>query len=390
MTLNCRISLRAFDVPVPRKVARRVSGSLIIVLIIVVWLFVLAPLLLRGQKPIRKAGEAFDDTRVLYEGGSGRLLGSMRRRPKLPQVSNQSEDIDDYEEVPAEDVLLDDARPARPFLGMFTRREVADDEPAEIIDGAVVHELAAVSDTVEEPVDEVDDFYYDDDYDDGEATYAYDDSYTSPADLMYPDDAVVEVLEDEPVDDDTALEAVDEDLSDEDKDLTDEEIEFAESRRGRGGYDPVADAEHSTTRYQRRQRTLLGLVALVVVTLVAGFLLGGWAWALPGVAALATAVYLAALRTQTRQEEALRRRRIQQLRRARLGVRSVVDEELSIPRNLRRPGALVLELDDESPDFAYLPVTEAHFDEELDSAPARRRPFRRPDNHGGHDSRRVG
>ncbi|GAB2506515.1 hypothetical protein CATRI_03660 [Corynebacterium atrinae] len=343
------------------------SGSLIIVLIIVVWLFVLAPLLLRGQKPIRKAGEAFDDTRVLYEGGSGRLLGSIRRRPKLPQVSEHTgESSEDYEEVPAEDVLLDDARPSRPFLGMFTRRDSADEEPG-IIDGAVVHELEAVPDSVEEPVEE-DEFYYDED----DTTYAYDDSYTAPADLMYPDDTVVEVLDEEPVDEDAEFE-----VGAEENDLTDEEIEFAESRRGRGGYDPVADAEHSTTRYQRRQRTLIGLIAAVVVTLVLGFFLGGWAWALPSAAALVTAVYLVALRTQTRQEEALRRRRIQQLRRARLGVRNVADEELSIPRNLRRPGAVVLELDDESPDFEYLPVAEAHFEEDIDVTPARRRPFRR-------------
>ena len=38
------------------------SGIVLIGLIVVVWLVVLAPLLLRGQKPIRKAGEAFDET----------------------------------------------------------------------------------------------------------------------------------------------------------------------------------------------------------------------------------------------------------------------------------------------------------------------------------------
>ena len=57
------------------------SNGLIIILIIVVWLFVLAPLLMRGQKSIRRAGEGFDDTRVIHEGGSGDLPA--RRRPRL-------------------------------------------------------------------------------------------------------------------------------------------------------------------------------------------------------------------------------------------------------------------------------------------------------------------
>ncbi|MGO1778135.1 MAG: gephyrin-like molybdotransferase receptor GlpR, partial [Corynebacterium casei] len=57
------------------------SPGLAIVLIIVVWLLVLAPVLLRGQKPMSRTGEAFDDTRVLFEGDSGVLESN--RGPKL-------------------------------------------------------------------------------------------------------------------------------------------------------------------------------------------------------------------------------------------------------------------------------------------------------------------
>lgn len=62
-----------------------------------------------------------------------------------------------------------------------------------------------------------------------------------------------------------------------------------------------------------------------------------------------------------RQEQALLQRRVYHLRRARLGVRNAEDEALAIPRNLRRPGAVVLEIDDDSPDFDHLPV---HFDDD--------------------------
>jgi len=391
-----------------------VSGSLIIVLIIVVWLFVLAPLLLRGQKPIRRAGEAFDDTRVLYQGGTDVLPG--RRRPRLTPAdvrrAHETEE-DDYEVVAAEeDVLLDDDRPSRTFSGstaasafkgMFTRKEEPAEEKeevAEVVDGDIVHEIEApeAGETAEHTdADEsevvTEDARYDEEDDERDAVYAYDDSYVSPADLMYPDTRdsdVVEVLEEEPADDaatdaqdDACADQLDSELDDE---LSDEDIEFAERRRGRGGYDPVADAEYTLTRYQRRQRTLIGLGAAVLVTAILAFILGGWIWALAGIALAATAIYLVALRNQVRQEEALRHRRIRQLRRASLGVRNAADEELNIPRNLRRPGAVVLELDDESPDFDYLPVTESHFEEDYEPAP--RRGFRRLDRIS--DDRRAG
>lgn len=336
------------------------SGSLIIVLIIVVWLFVLAPLLLRGQKPIRKAGEAFEDTRVIHEGGSGYVPA--RRRPRLSpsdvRPDTSVEEKNDYELVDADEVLLDEDLPSRPLKGMFTRQG----GPVEVIDGGLVHELEPAVEELEvapvkvvEAVEELDEW---EDWDE-EKTYAYDDSYISPADFLYPDSVDVEKPGAELDDQDEPEDREDEESGEMTaEELSDEEIKFAERRASRGGWDPVADAEYSLTRYQRRQRTLIGLAAAVVVTAVLAFVVGGWAWLLPGLAAVATLVYLGALRGQVRAEQALRARRIRQLRRARLGVRSAVDEELAVPRRLRRPGAVILERDDESPDFEYLPVTQ--------------------------------
>lgn len=363
------------------------SGSLIIVLIIVVWLFVLAPLLLRGQKPIRKAGEAFDDTRVIHQGGSGDLPA--RRRPRLaatdvrPAPETEDETVD-YELVDADEVLLDDDLPTRSSKGLFTRTE----EPVEVVDGGVVHELAPVAQPAEAEEKKVVAAVEEsgttvtadwDEWDDEEKTYAYDDSYTSPADFLYPDSAeteqpTAEDVEDEPEGD----EQLSTDFSEDE--LSEDEIEFAEHRAARGGWDPVADAEYSLTRYQRRQRTLIGLAAAVVITAIIAFVIGSWSWLLPALAVVVTTVYLTALRSQVREEQALRMRRIRQLRRARLGVRSANDDELDLPRRLRRPGAVVLERDDESPDFEYLPVTHA-------------RVTRLPDRQHHHDDRygrRVG
>ena len=56
------------------------SSSLLIILLVVVWLFVLAPMLIRSRNPIRRTGDALAQTRTLYSGGSGRLVPS-RGRP---------------------------------------------------------------------------------------------------------------------------------------------------------------------------------------------------------------------------------------------------------------------------------------------------------------------
>lgn len=82
------------------------SSSLLIVLIVVLWLAVLAPLLLRNQGPVRRTSKALKETRVLYRGGSGsvassgRLTKHVRRRSASP----------DMEPDPAEDEyrLLDE------------------------------------------------------------------------------------------------------------------------------------------------------------------------------------------------------------------------------------------------------------------------------------------
>ncbi|AGF71891.1 gephyrin-like molybdotransferase receptor GlpR [Corynebacterium halotolerans] len=373
------------------------SGSLIIVLIIVVWLFVLAPLLLRGQKPIRKAGEAFDDTRVVYEGGSGGVPA--RRRPRLRpgDVRHPGDDDDDYEVVAADledtdvhaeldelddDVLIDDGREGTRRRGLFARRGGEEETVDEVVDGDIVHELepartatataTAVSALEEDTITvraEVDD--RDEPEEDqvavdelvAEDAYDYDDSYVSPRDMLYPDsdESLGEAIDEDELGGGRAVSRRLDELPDDD--LSEEEIEFAERRRGRGGWDPVADAEHSLSRYQRRQRTLLGLGVAVVVTAVLGFVLGGWFWFAPALAIALTVAYLAALRSQVRQEQALRSRRIRQLRRARLGVRQVGDDsrDLTVPGRLRRPGAVVLELDDESPDFTDLPTATAPF-----------------------------
>lgn len=351
-------------------------GGIAIVLVIVVWLFVLAPLLLRGQKPIRKAGEAFDDTRVLYEGGSGELH-TARRKPRVSSAdirSHPEERDDDLEIVESEEVLIDEpqegSRLGAMFSRAFGRREdsrAEEPEVAEIVDGDEVHALEAAPATSDAegierdaPAEDAEADTRasatelqsvaagDSEEDTLEGTYPLTDAYTSPGDLLDPRasaDAPVELVEQEP--------ETEEDGGSDLSALTAEEREFAQRRARRGGWDPEAIERISATRYQRRQRTLIALGVLSIIALTMGFVWGGWMWTAPVIVLGVAALYLVALRKQVREEKALRARRIKQLRRARLGVRHS-EEELPLPRQLRRPGAIVLEADDESPDFVQL------------------------------------
>lgn len=432
------------------------STAVPVIAIIVVWLFVLAPWILgRNNRPMSHTGEAFEDTRVLFEGDSGKVAG--RRRPRLRADDvhrREDQDEADYEVVEAADTGVDesDAEATKPSsrsvtiagaarraksqpFGTGSRAFSAASAPAagedtqteaDTIDGELVEEAtvegddsavqpqavavpasqqadtAAVGDDTE--FDDADDVLLEDEEDAADQAakddssdiaaaesevfsapavstvasdaYDYDETYTSPVDLMYPgavdkaevaekDSADSEVVADaEPVSVDKAeaedsgelMETAAADDAGMDTNLSEDEVEFAQRRMGRGGWDPVAEKEKSVTRYQRRQRTLLGLAVAVVLTVALGIVAGGWTWWLAAVAGALTVVYLMALRAQVRQERALMRRRVRHLRRARLGVRNAEDEALKIPRNLRRPGAVIVEIDDESPDFVHLPL----------------------------------
>lgn len=312
-----------------------VSGILVIGLIVVVWLVVLAPLLLRGQKPIAKAGEAFDDTRVISEGGSN--IPSPRR-PGLS--SAQLDDEEDTDDVDDDYEIVDSPSIFRP------RKEepVEEDLDTDVELEEDIEVSLETDDYVEPaPIVEVSQEW------NVEDQYELDDSYDTPLDHLHPAArarAYEDFQEHQPEQQPEVAEF------DADDELTEEDVAFAQRRRGRGYYDPEADREFAASQYVRRQRTLLGLAATVVVSVILGFVFGGWVWALPAVALAATALYLMALRSQVREENALRARRIRRLRRSRMGVRNSED----LPSRLRRPGAVVLELDDESPDFEGLPT----------------------------------
>lgn len=396
------------------------SSSLLIILLVVVWLFVLAPMLIRSRNPIRRTGDALAQTRTLYSGGSGRLVPSRGRAAADPV---QAEDEDSLFGLPsgagATDAELLDTETWEHLLEQTLRREAAG-RRGEAVRRAMEERLAAVAGdpAAEEVTSEIPAVPVVDEHDPARAVAGVDERSASAVGARVGDlrsNGVGAAAADSDVsgaeaDDETRRPVVvdgelvegtaggrtaartdhaedaagiDEEAvlthrgrrrpAEPEVELTDADLSFAERRRGRGAYDPMADREAAEQRAHARQRTALILVALSVVTVIAALLTVPAVWWFAGGSVLLLAAYLTYLRRQVKLEESLRRRRIERMRRARLGVESREDDELSVvPPRLRRPGAVVLEIDDEDPAFDVLDT----FDDHLDSDP------------GHHDHRR--
>jgi hypothetical protein len=143
---------------------------------------------------------------------------------------------------------------------------------------------------------------------------------------------------------------------------------YVPNRRGRGGFDPEADAIARAARYSFRQRAVLGLIFAAITTAALAVIIAPVLWWACGLSVLALAAYMYYLRRQVQIEQEIRRRRMTRMGRSRLGVESRTDEELElVPQRLRRPGAVVLEVDDEDPEFDHLDHYEVPFQA---SAPA--------------------
>ncbi|NIH87078.1 gephyrin-like molybdotransferase receptor GlpR [Amycolatopsis granulosa] len=140
-------------------------------------------------------------------------------------------------------------------------------------------------------------------------------------------------------------------------------------RPGRGGFDPEAAEIAARAKYAFRQRVVLCLFLLAVVTAAGAGFLASSLWLLHGFVDLVFVGYLAYLRRQVRIEAEIRQRRM-----ARLGARSatraarrerpvedfeVVEPAREVPGVERRPSpasrirgrAVVVDVEDEDPAF---------------------------------------
>lgn len=396
-----------------------------VILIGVVWLLIITTLFVRRHSPVRRTSKALSETRVVHEGGTG--IERSRRRP-LPAESLYHADPDaDLELVEAEpeQVVIDDTRDHT--------RDDADDIPdaapplsvppvPSVIEGDVVEyrtlddvdtgEFAPVAaGDADLPVDGDagdDEIFVEPTVTDAETTEDAEMDSDAESDTVAEDERddevaevadlaeVAEIVPDEPArrftvvdeayirggdidvsvgtDDellvvkDTAEEP-DEDAAYSDDEITEDDIDYLASHQGRGIYNPVASRQLAEQRQARRRRVLLVLVAVTVLSLIGAVALSGALWIVTLAGAALTGMYLYSLRKQTLAERELQRRRLARMRRARLGVRNTDDRELGVPDRLRRPGAVVVESDDDDPEFAaleYADVTFAGYDDVQD------------------------
>jgi uncharacterized membrane protein len=329
-----------------------IPQSLLWISLVVLWLFVLVPMLISKRDAVRRTSDVALATRVLNDGRQ-RLL--RRKGPAAGHASDpdwrpSDEDLDDDPDDEAEE------QPARRTIVRVAAVTVEQDEDPGYLDVDVVEEDADAlpvgkSVHVEVETDELA-------LDFGEPV----EEQPGAEDAAEPE-SESEVDEDDREDDEyeyvadsSGLEAPSED-----------ELQLADSlsaaRKRR--YETKTGAAVSARKYKFRKRMLTVMAVLVIASLAAAYTLTPIMWWVSAAVSAMTLLYLGYLRRQTRIEERLRRRRAQRIARSRLGVENTDDREFDVvPSRLRRPGAQVLEIDDEDPIFEHLDYAPfaRHFD----------------------------
>lgn len=337
-------------------------NSVLWICLVAIWLFVLVPMLIKGRPEVRKPTQATLATRVIDRGGK-----AMSRATRRIASGRHPHDADwvapEREYRKAGDLINDaddhvDARRER--VAARTATAVADEDTS-ATDGTAPSESTS-DDGSDGPVVDLDAIHL------GTTRAEAAPTRTAGADdadteSESDDRETDEDLTDKDVTDDLD-EADADDLTDDADDLADDEDDLdvddvEPARRGRGGYDPDADTRRSEKRYRARQRTVLILAVLSLAGLGVGIALGGIAWTATGVTVGLLVMYMAFLRRAVRIEEQIRRRRVSRATRAPQRHRDFDDVgdpfADEIPFHLRRPGAVILEIDDEHPVFDHLP-----------------------------------
>jgi hypothetical protein len=353
-----------------------IPQSLLWISLVVLWLFVLVPMLVNKRDAVRRTSDVALATRVLNSAAGARLLkrngpaaghrSDPDWQPEQDEYTDLDEDAEDDDERPrASSALMkaapvDDAEPD--YLDVDIVVEDSGALPIGASAGAAGPALSGVDDDVgddAEPVDErgIEDAAQDvvgepdeTGADDVAPGFEAEDGTGEHGGEAWPEDDVCDHCVDdragefEYTEDTSGLEPGEEPPT---------TVTPAAPRRRR--YDSRAAAAVSARKYAFRKRVVLTMALIMVASAAAAFTIAPTVWWVCGSVAGLTVLYLAYLRRQTRIEERLRRRRMQRLTRSRLGVENTLDRELDvIPARLRRPGAVVLEVDDEDPIFEHL------------------------------------
>lgn len=303
-----------------------IPQSLLWISLVVLWLFVLVPMLINRRDTVRRTSDVALATRVLNTTRAARLI--RRGGPAAGHRSDphwRPEADDDFEDFDEDDTgpVVVTGKPSRVRSVAVVTALAEEDEP-DYLDVDIVEENSGALPVAEEVAEPQTD----------ELPLEFASAETEPEPSVA----------DPPVAEEDA----------ETQDGTADEYEYVEDT---SGLEPEADepvapvagrevryatktaAAVSARKYRFRSRALVTMAALLLLCAVLAFAWTPTAWYACATLAVATLGYLAYLRRQTRIEEQLRRRRMQRMSRARLGVENTDDRELDVvPARLRRPG----------------------------------------------------
>ena len=312
-----------------------IPQSLLWISLVVLWLFVLVPMLVSKRDAVRRTSDVALATRVLNSGAAGRLLkrgGPAAGHRSNPDWQPDQDEYDDLDSDETEEMPLSRGQAVTVAAAVSVEETQPEDLDGEVDDADSAALPAA--DEQPQPVAEIEtedeatdaEFETEDADDEGEAVEDEDDDQYEYVD----DTSGIPVAEEPPA---TATHA------------------FARRHR----YDENTAAAISARKYAFRKKVLMVMALTLIGSAATAFLLTSTAWWFCGSAAAVTVLYLGYLRKQTRIEERVQRRRMQRMARSRLGVENTYDREFDVvPARLRRPGAVVLDIDDEDPIFEHL------------------------------------
>jgi hypothetical protein len=334
-----------------------IPQSLLWISLVVLWLFVLVPMLISKRDAVRRTSDVALATRVLNTGDGSRLL--RRNRPAAghnsdPHWQPDANDLDDYDDE-ADETDETEEQPRRAVVVAAPVADEPDYLDVDVVDedsGALPVGASAAADAphplrldAEPPLEYV-----------GTAGDQDTEDTDDVEDAEEPDEAdEVAEVQDENDGTDDEYEYVADSSGIEEQSETEATPADSLSAARRRRYESKTAAAVSARKYRFRSRMLTAMAVALVASAAAAYLVAPWAWYLCGAVGAVTLIYLMYLRRQTRIEERLRRRRAQRMMRSRLGVENAEDPKYDVvPARLRRPGADVLEIDDEDPIFEHL------------------------------------
>ena len=363
-----------------------IPQSLLWISLVVLWLFVLVPMLINKRDTVRRTSDVALATRVINSDAKSRLIrrgGPATGHRHDPDWQRDDEFDEDYTDQQDEVEEYDDAvRAAR--VGTRTRTssvlvvtsvtedaltepvyldvDVVDENSGALTVGTGVQESLFDSNAqtqVDTDVHAIVSY---------ESTESFSESSVSEPDPTVDPDQVTEpVAENAPqdgagdeyeyIDDTSGLEA------------EDSPVEAPRRGNRQRRLESTTAAEVSARKYRFRKRVLMAMSTIMVATAAVSFTVSPAFWWACGTSALVTLLYLGYLRRQTRIEEQVRRRRQQRSARTRPDYERGPEwrtPERKAPESRRtadvgeygssyqRAGTVVLDIDDEDPVFEHL------------------------------------